>query len=188
MRSGAVTRPSLPLACRPPAGDRPRLVPVGLDDGQEPTGLHLVALGHAHLDHGAGRAGVDGVLHLHGLEDHQHLAGLDPVAGRPPPPGPRCRAWGRAPIPRRPGRPPPGGGPPPPVGTSRRARRRRSPPRPAGRVATGHPVVGERRPHRAPRRRRPGRPPRRRRPPRPPIAHVGPSDRPPPRCGRRGRR
>ena len=55
-------------------------IAAGVDDHQDPSGLHLVALGHVHLGHGARGGGVHGVLHLHGLEHHQELPGLDRVA------------------------------------------------------------------------------------------------------------
>ena len=39
---------------------------------------------------------LDGVLHLHGLEDDQELAGLDHVTRRDRDPDHPCPAWGRA--------------------------------------------------------------------------------------------
>ena len=53
-----------------------RRLGVGLDHHQHPARLHLVPLGHRQPDHRPGRAGVDGVLHLHGLQHHQDLARL----------------------------------------------------------------------------------------------------------------
>ncbi len=150
----------------------------GIDHGQHPAGLDLVALGHVHLGHRPRRGGVHGVLHLHGLEHHQHLAGDHHVAlGHV---DPHHGAWHRGErralaqplVGRREADPLVGGS------SSRRDRPRRRPVRSSRRGSAGSPPRRSGRPRRAlpspPRRPPARRPPRR-----------GPA---PGRSGRSGRR
>ena len=70
------------MPCPRQRSTRPGVSTVRLDHHEDPSGLHLVAFGHVHLGDGSARTGVDGVFHLHGLEDDEDLAGLDGVAHR----------------------------------------------------------------------------------------------------------
>ncbi len=74
MRSGSVT-------VRTSFGVRYLALAV-VEHDHDLAGLHLVPLGDTDLGDRAGQACMDGVLHLHGLEDDQELAGLDHVARR----------------------------------------------------------------------------------------------------------
>ena len=66
------------LAHRPSPPSPPPL--VGVHDREDATRLDLVAFGHLDRHHRAGCCGVDGVLHLHRLEDDENLAGFDDVS------------------------------------------------------------------------------------------------------------
>ena len=70
--------PRAPLGVPPPL-PAPRLA-FRLDDDQEVAAIDLLAHLHAHLRHAAGSDGGHVVLHLHGLQRDERLAGDDPVA------------------------------------------------------------------------------------------------------------
>ena len=91
-------RPSPAGAAGPPAPVRRSGGRLG-HDRQHVTGLHGVAHGDPHLGDGARGAGVDGVLHLHRLDDHARA-----WRGRPPRRprarrGPRSRSAGTRRLP-----------------------------------------------------------------------------------------
>ena len=51
-----------------------------LDRGHGGSGHHRGTGRDQHIDHGAVARGIDGVVHLHRLDQHQLLAGADGVA------------------------------------------------------------------------------------------------------------
>jgi len=55
----------------------------GLDDGEDLAARHLVAGANADLGHGSIDRRQDCVLHLHRLEGHDRLAGLDVLPRTP---------------------------------------------------------------------------------------------------------